>query len=50
MTYRKAEHPHEISERVGEYLKEGNLDGIVTMFHPECKIYFPPSEPPQLSA
>ena len=46
MTYRKAEHPREVPERVGEYLKEGNLDAIVTMFHPDCKIYFPPDEPP----
>ncbi|MEM9907588.1 MAG: nuclear transport factor 2 family protein [Cyanobacteria bacterium P01_D01_bin.44] len=46
MTYRIAEHPREVSERVGEYLKEGNLDAIVTLFHPDCKIYLPPDEPP----
>lgn len=46
MTYRIAEHPSEIAERVGEYLKESNLDAIVTLFHSDCKIYFPPDEPP----
>lgn len=45
MTYRKADSPREVSERVSEYLKEGNLDAIITMFHPDCKIYFPPDEP-----
>jgi len=46
-TSRKAKLPREIAERVGEFLKEGNLEGIVTMFHPDCTICFPVDEPPK---
>jgi len=35
---RKAMYPHQIVDVITEYLKEGNLDGIVNMFHPECEI------------
>ena len=44
--YKKAEQPNQIADIVGEYLKAGDLDGVVTMFHPGCQIYFPPDAPP----
>lgn len=37
-TKRKAEYPHQIADIVAELLKEGDLEGIVNMFHPECEI------------
>ncbi|MCY6383160.1 YybH family protein [Hoeflea prorocentri] len=43
-----ARRPREIAECVGAYLKEGDLDGIVSMFHPDCRIYFPPDHPPRV--
>lgn len=46
-TYRKAKYPHDIANRVGEYLQEGNLDGILSFFHPDCTICFPADAPPQ---
>ena len=42
---RKAEYPHQIADVIKEYLKEGNLDGIVKMFHPECEICMSLDEP-----
>ena len=46
-TNRKAMSPREIADRVAEYLKEGNLEGIVSLFHPDCMIYFPVTEAPR---
>ena len=46
-TNRKAMRPREIAERVAEYLKEGNLEGIVSLYHPDCVVYFPVTEPPK---
>lgn len=40
--YRKAEKPSDIATVVAEYIKAGNLDGVVSMFHPDCQIFFPP--------
>jgi len=33
-----AERPHQIVERVAEFIKQGDLEGVVAMFHPDCKI------------
>lgn len=38
ITKKKAKYPHQIADIVGELLKEGDLEGIVKMFHPECEI------------
>ncbi|MDO6728237.1 nuclear transport factor 2 family protein [Cognatishimia sp. 1_MG-2023] len=46
MTKRIAHQPREIADCVGAYLQEGDLDGITSMFHPDCHIFFPPEEPP----
>ena len=46
-TRRKATLPREIADRVAEFLKEGDLEGIVTMFHPDCTVCFPVDEPPK---
>lgn len=45
--FRKAMQPRDIEKRVGEYLREGSLDGIVSMFHPECIVCFPLEESPK---
>ena len=41
-----AHKPREIADCVSAYLQEGDLDGIVSMFHPDCQIFFPPNLPP----
>ena len=46
MTQRIAHQPREIAECVSAYLQEGDLDGIISMFHPDCQIFFPPDQPP----
>jgi ketosteroid isomerase-like protein len=43
-----AHQPNQIAERVAAFLKEGNLEGVVSMFHPECSIYFPLDEAPKV--
>lgn len=43
-----ANQPNQIATRVAEFLKAGDLDGIVSMFHSECQIFFPPDEPPKI--
>ena len=45
-TTRIARRPRDISECVSAYLQKGNLDGIASMFHPDCHIFFPPDQPP----
>ncbi len=44
---RKAKRPSEIANCVGAYLAEGDLDGIVSLFHPDCVVYFPVGEAPK---
>lgn len=41
-----AKHPHQIVERVAEFIREGDLEGVVTMFHPDCKIAMDPRQAP----
>lgn len=48
MTTRRANRPRDIADCVGAYLLEGDLDGVVSMFHPECQIFFPPDQPPSI--
>ncbi|RKQ69174.1 ketosteroid isomerase-like protein [Litorimonas taeanensis] len=43
-----AHHPRDIADCVSAYLQEGDLDGITSMFHPDCKVFFPPDQPPSL--
>lgn len=46
-TQRKiAEQPHQIVQRVTEFINQGDLEGVVTMFHPDCKIVMAPEQPP----
>lgn len=44
----KAMQPHQIADRVADFLKDGDLEGVVSMFHPDCRIFFPPDEPPRV--
>lgn len=46
-TYKKAMLPREIAERVGEYLEQGDLEGVVSLFHPSCTLCFPVTETPK---
>ena len=48
MTKRIAHHPREIADCVSAYLQEGDLNGIASMFHPDCKVFFPPDQPPSV--
>ncbi|WP_086933127.1 YybH family protein [Agarilytica rhodophyticola] len=41
-----AHYPHQIVERVAEFIEQGDLEGIVTMFHPQCKIAMDPEQAP----
>ena len=45
---RIAHQPREIAECVSAYLQEGDIDGITSMFHPDCQIFFPPDQPPSV--
>ncbi len=40
-----AKFPRDIATCVAGYLRDGDLDGVVSMFHPDCQIYFPPGAP-----
>ncbi|TDF38522.1 nuclear transport factor 2 family protein [Alteromonadaceae bacterium M269] len=41
-----AQRPRDIAHCVSAFLQKGDLDGVVSMFHPDCKIFFPPDQPP----
>ncbi len=43
----KAMRPRDIPARFSECLKAGDLEGIVSLFHPDCVLCFPPGQPPQ---
>lgn len=43
-----AEKPSDIATCVAGYLQAGDLEGVVSMFHPECQIFFPPGEAPSV--
>lgn len=41
-----AERPHQIVERVKEFIKDGDLEGVVSMFHPEVRVAMDPAGAP----
>lgn len=43
-----AEKPSDIATCVAGYLQAGDLEGVVSMFHPGCQIHFPPEATPSL--
>ncbi|MEP2987748.1 MAG: nuclear transport factor 2 family protein [Parasphingorhabdus sp.] len=43
-----AHKPREIADCVSAYLQDGNLEGIVSMFHPDCLVFFPLDAPPHV--
>lgn len=46
-TVRKiAERPHQIVERVAEFIRQGDMEGVVSMFHPDCRIAMNPDGEP----
>ncbi|TQV73257.1 YybH family protein [Denitrobaculum tricleocarpae] len=47
MTAKTAERPRDIATCVAACLKDGDLEGIVSLFHPACQIFFPPNETPK---
>ena len=48
MKQRIAHRPRDIADCVSVYLQAGDLDGITTLFHPDCQIFFPPDQPPSI--
>lgn len=40
--------PREIADCVSAYLQEGDLEGIMSLFHPDCLIFFPPDAAPKI--
>lgn len=48
MTIHIAKQPRDIAHCVSAYLQDGDLDGIASMFHPDCKVFFPPEQPPHI--
>lgn len=47
MSNRKiAKYPHQIVELVDEFIRDGDLEGVVTMYHPDCQIAMNPEEAP----
>ncbi|MEM9522788.1 MAG: nuclear transport factor 2 family protein [Pseudomonadota bacterium] len=48
-TQRKiAERPHQIVERVAEFIKDGDLEGVVSMFHPDVRVAMDPDGAPMV--
>jgi len=43
-----AHQPRDIATCVSAYLQQGDLEGITSMFHPDCLIFFPPDQPPSV--
>lgn len=43
----KAMRPREIANCIGYFLKHGDLDGILSMFHPDCCLVFPRGASPR---
>lgn len=43
-----AKRPRDIAECVSAYLQDGDIVGVVSMFHPDCHLFFPPDEPPHV--
>ncbi|WP_342076173.1 nuclear transport factor 2 family protein [Yoonia sp. SS1-5] len=48
MTMKIAAKPRDIATCVAGYLKDGDLEGVVSMFHPACQIFFPADAPPSI--
>ncbi len=48
MTQHIAHQPRDIADCVSAYLQAGDIDGISSMFHPDCHIFFPPDQPPSI--
>jgi len=44
-SYPIAEKPSQIADIVWMHLKNGDMWWVVSMFHPDCQIFFPPTEP-----
>lgn len=43
-----AHRPRDIADCISAHLQEGDLDGIESMFHPNCLIFFPPDAQPSV--
>lgn len=44
---RIAQHPREVAACVSACLQDGDIEGIISLFHPDCQIFFPPDQPPK---
>ena len=43
-----AHRARDIAHRVSDFLQKGDLDGLVSLFHDDCQIYFPPGQSPRI--
>ena len=43
---KQAQYPHQIVERVAEFMSAGDMEGVVSMFHPECVMAMDPDGEP----
>ena len=41
-----AEHPHQIAGCVAEFVRNGDMEGVLSMFHPDCRVAMDPDGPP----
>ncbi|MEM0913053.1 MAG: nuclear transport factor 2 family protein [Planctomycetota bacterium] len=46
MNRKIAKRPHQIVECVAEFIKDGDLEGVVSMFHPDVRVAMDPAGPP----
>lgn len=46
----KAVFPRDIATQVNKFLQAKDLEGIVSLFHPACLVFFPPDAPPKVGA
>ena len=43
---KQAQFPHQIVERVAEFISSGDMEGVISMFDPECAIAMDPDGEP----
>ncbi|MEL7111886.1 MAG: nuclear transport factor 2 family protein [Pseudomonadota bacterium] len=44
--HRIAERPHQIADCVAEFIRNGDMEGVLSMFHPDCRVAMDPDGEP----
>jgi len=47
-SFQLAQQPRDIGAFLSDFLQQGNEEGILSLFHPDCQIFFPPTKPPRV--